>query len=59
MIDLTPHMDFCELARGHGARASRAETEGELAEQLELAMASSDGGPCLIECVFDAAGARL
>eukprot|EP01047_Picozoa_sp_COSAG01_P021535 COSAG01_NODE_1252_length_11052_cov_503.195380_5_plen_189_part_00 len=60
MVDLSPHLDFCELARGHGAvRASRAETEADLAEQLELAMAGPADGPWLIECVFDAAGAKL
>ena len=51
LLDLTgPDLDFCELARGMGVPARRAETAEDLTSALETGFAES--GPSLVEVVL-------
>ena len=51
MVELDrPFLDFKAMAEGHGAMASRATNEAELAEQLSAAFEHTDG-PWVIEAV--------
>jgi acetolactate synthase-1/2/3 large subunit len=51
LLDLTePDLNFCDLARGMGVPARRAETAEDLAAALETGM--SEPGPSLIEVVL-------
>ena len=59
MVELDrPFLDFKAMAEGHGAMASRATNEAELAEQLTAAFEHTDG-PWVIEAVFDRGSSRL
>jgi acetolactate synthase-1/2/3 large subunit len=51
LLDLTdPDLDFCELARGMGVPAQRAESAEDLAEALERGFA--EAGPSLVEVLL-------
>ncbi|MDP5052346.1 MAG: thiamine pyrophosphate-dependent enzyme, partial [Congregibacter sp.] len=51
MLDLSnPDMDFSNMARGLGIRASQARTSGEF--QAQFAHAMQTPGPCLIEAML-------
>ena len=59
MVELDrPFLDFKAMAEGHGAMASRATNEQELAEQLTAAFEHT-GGPWVVEAVYDRGSSRL
>ena len=55
-IDL-PGLDFCEIARGHGCAAARAERPEALDEALRWVLASE--GPALLDVVVDQGVVKL
>jgi len=55
-IDL-PGLDFCEIARGHGCAAARAEKPEALDEALRWVLASE--GPALLDVVVDQGVVKL
>ena len=52
-----PGLDFCEIARGHGVPAARAERPEGLDEALRWVLASN--GPALLDVALDQGVAKL